>query len=121
MRRQMFEDGAKMKVERPPEIQRDPGLLDAQGFNHEEFFKLMDTKNEVRIPTLVRIQDRNYNQLRQLFKDANEIYIRPHMQHPSKAVLKGTATKKVLGSNDPSTLINENMYNPALERRLTYK
>ena len=32
MRRQMFEDGAKMKVERPPEIQRDPGILDAQGF-----------------------------------------------------------------------------------------
>ena len=55
MRRQMFEDGAKMKVERPPEIQRDPGLLDAQGFNHEEFFKMMDTLNEVRIPTLVRI------------------------------------------------------------------
>ena len=29
MRRQMFEDGAKVKVERPPELQRDPGLLDA--------------------------------------------------------------------------------------------
>ena len=29
MRRQMFEDGAKLKQERPPEIQRDPGLLDA--------------------------------------------------------------------------------------------
>ena len=29
MRRQMFEDGAKMKVERPPEIQRDPGMLEA--------------------------------------------------------------------------------------------
>ena len=40
MRRQMFEDGAKIKVERPPEIQRDPGLLDAQGFVHEEFFKM---------------------------------------------------------------------------------
>lgn len=118
MRRQMFEDGAKMKVERPPEIQRDPGLLDAQGFNHEEFFKLVDTQHEVRIPTLVRIQDRNYNQLRQLFKDANEIVIRPHMQYPNKAVLKGTAPKKILGSNDPSTQINENMYNPALERRL---
>ena len=32
MRRQMFEDGAKMKQERPPEIQRDPGLIDATGF-----------------------------------------------------------------------------------------
>ncbi len=29
MRRQMFEDGAKMKVERPPEISKDPGLIDA--------------------------------------------------------------------------------------------
>ena len=43
------------------------------------------------------------------------------MQHPNKAVLKGTGTKKVLGSNDPGTMINENMYNPALERRLAYK
>jgi len=29
MRRQMFEDGAKIKVEKAPEIMRDPGLLDA--------------------------------------------------------------------------------------------
>ena len=43
MRRQMYEDGSRMKVERPPEIQRDPGLLDAQGFQHEEFFSMMST------------------------------------------------------------------------------
>ena len=55
MRRQMFEDGAKMKVERPPEIQRDPGLLDAQGFPFEEFFKMIDNKNDVKIVTLLRI------------------------------------------------------------------
>ena len=61
MRRQMFEDGAKMKVERPPEIQRDPGILDAQGFQFEEFFTMMDTRNEVKIPTLLRVQDRIYN------------------------------------------------------------
>ena len=65
----MYEDGTRMKVERPPEIQRDPGLLDAQGFQHEEFFKMIDTKNTVRIPTLLRVQDRTYNQMRQLFKD----------------------------------------------------
>ena len=61
MRRQMFEDGAKVKVERPPELQRDPGLLDAQGFPYEEFFPIMDTKNQVRIVTLLRVQDRIYN------------------------------------------------------------
>jgi hypothetical protein len=38
MRRQMFEDGAKIKVEKPPEIMRDPGLIDAHGFIHEDFF-----------------------------------------------------------------------------------
>lgn len=121
MRRQMFEDGAKMKQERPPEIQRDPGLLDAQGFNHEEFFTMLDTQNKVRIITLIRVQDRIYNQFRSLFKDANEVMIRPYFNYPSKAVLKGTAPTKILGSNDPATQVNENMYNPALERRLLYK
>ena len=61
MRRQMLEDGARIKVERPPEIQRDPGLIDAQGFMYEEFFNMVDNKNSVRIPTLLRVQDRNYN------------------------------------------------------------
>jgi len=61
MRRQMLEDGARIKVERPPEIQRDPGLIDAQGFQYEEFFTMMDTKNTVRIPTLLRVTDRSYN------------------------------------------------------------
>ena len=121
MRRQMFEDGAKMKQERPPEIQRDPGLLDAQGFQHEEFFTMVDTQNTVRIPSLVRVQDRIYNQFRQIFKDALEVMIRPHFNYPNKQVIKGTAPTKILGSNDPATQINENMYNPALERRLQYK
>lgn len=121
MRRQVYEDGAKMKMDRPPEIQRDPGLLDAQGFAFEEFYSMIDNKNDVKIVTLLRIQDRNYNQLRQLFKDSNEIVIRPFFSYPSKAVLKGNAPQKILGSNDPATQINENKYNPALERRLTYK
>ena len=121
MRRQMYEDGAKMKQERPPEIMRDPGLLDAQGFQHEEFFGMVDTQNEIRIPTLIRIQDRIYNQFRMLFKDAVEVMIRPHFNNPNKQVLKGTAPTKILGSNDPATQVNDNMYNPALERRLVYK
>jgi hypothetical protein len=121
MRRQMFEDGAKMKVERPPEIQRDPGLLDPQGFFHEEFFKLVSTTDEVQIPTLLRVQDRIYNQMRQLFKDCQQMAIRPYFAHPSKQQIKGTAPAKILGSNDPISQVNENMYNPALERRLHYK
>ena len=47
--------------------------------------------------------------------------IRPYFAHPSKQQIKGTAPQKILGSNDPVTQINENMYNPALERRLIYK
>jgi len=121
MRRQMFEDGARMKVERPPEIQRDPGLIDAQGFAHEEFFKMYSTNKQVNVPTLLKIIDRTYNQLRTLFKDAHDIVIRPYFGYPTKAVIKGTAPSKILGSQDPSTQINENMYNPALERRLKYK
>lgn len=55
MRRQMFEDGAKMKVDRPPEIQRDPGLLQAQGLPHEEFYTMIDNQNTVRVPTILRV------------------------------------------------------------------
>lgn len=61
MRRQMFEDGAKIKVERPPEIQRDPGLLDAQGYSHEEFFKMMTKDGDAKICTLLKVQDKIYN------------------------------------------------------------
>ena len=121
MRRQMLEDGARIKVERPPEIQRDPGLIDAQGFQYEEFFAMVDNKQTVRIPTLLRVTDRTYNQMRQLFKDTNEISIRPHFAAPAKQVLRGLAPPKMLGSNDPVTQVNENLYNPALERRLAYK
>jgi hypothetical protein len=32
-----------MKVEKPPEIQRDPGLLDAKGESFERFFPLHDS------------------------------------------------------------------------------
>ena len=45
MRRQMFENAAAQKMERPPEVQRDPGLLDVQGFVHEAPFELHDTVN----------------------------------------------------------------------------
>ena len=55
MKRQMFEDGAKMKVERPPDIARDPGLLDIKGIDHEEFFPMHDSKNTVRIATSLRV------------------------------------------------------------------
>jgi len=43
------------------------------------------------------------------------------MNNPSKLAIKGNMPTKILGSQDPSTVINENGYNPALERRLSYK
>lgn len=55
MRRQMFEDGAKIKVERPPEIMRDPGMLDAQGYSHEEFFEMITDKDQLNICTLLKV------------------------------------------------------------------
>ena len=59
--------------------------------------------------------------MRQLFKDTNEIQIRPYFNNPTKAALKGETSNKMYGTNDPSTQANENGYNPALERRLVYK
>ena len=89
MRRQMFEDGAKIKVERPPEIQRDPGLLAAQGFHYEEFFTMVDTVKKVNIPSLLRVQDNAYNDMRIKFKDVTDFVIRPYFANPSKAALAG--------------------------------
>ena len=59
--------------------------------------------------------------MRMLFKDNTEIRLRPYFNNPSKSVLKGTAPSKILGSLDPASQVNENMYNCALERRLSYK
>lgn len=47
--------------------------------------------------------------------------IRPHFNHPSKAVLKGNAPSKTAGDQNPFTQVNEHGFNPALERRLQYK
>ena len=57
----MFENAAAQKMERPPEVQRDPGLLDVQGFTHEAPFEMHDTVNKVRIKTVARIKDGIYN------------------------------------------------------------
>ena len=122
MRRQMFEEGgAKMKVERPPEIQRDSGLVDANGNPYEEFFEMHDSQNKVRIATLLRVEDRVYNQLRQLYKDCSTLQIRPLFKHPTKSVRKALAQQKNMSLNDPVTMLNEAGYNPSLERRLNYK
>ena len=83
MRRQMFEKGQTMKVDRPPEISKDPGLLDSTNSQYEEFFKMMDSTNEVRIATLLRIQDSLYNQFRKHFKECSTYTIRPHFRNPS--------------------------------------
>ena len=61
MRRQMFENAAAQKMERPPEVQKDPGLLEAKGFLHVEPFKLHDTVNKVRVRTVAAIKDHVYN------------------------------------------------------------
>ena len=82
---------------------------------------MLDTQNEVKIPTLLRVPDRIYNNMRQLFKESSEVMIRPHFNHPSKAVLRGTAPSKTSGDQNPQTQVNEHMFNPALERRLQYK
>lgn len=59
--------------------------------------------------------------MRQLFKEVSEISIRPHFNNPNRQVLKGNSPQKIIGSLDPVTQVNENMYNCALERRLQYK
>ena len=120
MRRQMFENAAAQKMERPPEVQRDPGLLDVQGFIHEAPFDLHDTVNAVRIKTVARIPDGIYNQLRQIFKDAAQFVIRPHFDNPAPAVLKRQSAPKAVGTAEHVTQVSPFGYNPALERRLDY-
>jgi hypothetical protein len=121
MRRAMFEDTAKMKVEKPPEIQRDPGLLDAKGESFERFFPLHDSQSKVQIATLLKVEDKIYNQMRSLFKEQSTLNIRPYFKHPTKSYRKAQQLQKNFGSNDVVSQFNEVGFNPALERRLLYK
>ena len=61
LRRQMFEEGNKVKLDKPPEIMKDPGLLNAIGEPFEKFFTMHDSQNQVRIATLLRVEDKIYN------------------------------------------------------------
>lgn len=83
---------------------------------------MVDTVNQVKIPTLLKVSDVAYNDMRIKFKDITEYVIRPSFNYPSKPALAGTTQPKMLGSADPHTMIkSEHRYNPALERRLIYK
>ena len=82
---------------------------------------MMNSLKPVKIATLLRVEDKIYNHMRTLFKENSEIVIRPYFSNPSAKILKETAPVKITGSHDPATQINENFYNPALERRLIYK
>jgi len=63
----------------------------------------MNSVKPVKIATLLRVEDRIYNQMRTLFKENSEIVIRPHFSNPSTQILKGTAPVKITGSHDPVT------------------
>ena len=95
--------------------------MEAKGGDHEEFFQMHDSQNKVRIATLLRVQDKVYNQLRSLYKDTFVLQIRPLFKHPTKSARKALQQQKNMGLNDPVTQLNEVGYNPSLERRLNYK
>lgn len=121
MRRAMFEDGLKAAVNKPPEIMRDPGILDACGAQHKCAIKIHDSQREVQIEPMLRVKDFVFNSMRSVFKDASRFDIRPWFNNPARAIVKGLQPKKATGPNDPATQINETAYNCGLERRLDYQ
>lgn len=112
-----------MAVEKSKEagIEKDPGLIEEQGFYFEEKFELHDHLNGVRIKTVSHIRDSVYNQLRMILKNESNLAIRPKFEFPVAAVIAGKQNMKIIGTNDHQTEINTFYYNPALERRINLK
>lgn len=99
---------------------KDPGLLEPVGCIHDLDFPIFSSNNKVNIRTYAKIKDVAYNALRNLFKEFNTFMIRPVFDFPRNPMAKQKQTK-LLTSKEPDTVVNTFGYNPALERRLTYK
>ena len=91
-----------MAVEKSKEagIEKDPGLIEEQGFYFEEKFELHDHLNGVRIKTVSHIRDSVYNQLRMILKNESNLAIRPKFEFPVAAVIAGKQNIKIIGKND---------------------
>jgi hypothetical protein len=64
MKRQLYEgNNNALTVDKSKEtgIEKDPGLIEEQGFFYEEFFLMHDKLNGVRIKTLTHMKDALYN------------------------------------------------------------
>lgn len=89
MRRAMFEDGLKAAVNKPPEIMRDPGILDACGAEHKVAIKIHNSQRDVLIEPMLRVKDFVFNSMRACFKDAAAFNLRPWFTNPARGIVKG--------------------------------
>ena len=94
MKRELFEGGAAaMDAERSKANDKDPGFIDENNVIVDFPFEMHQSGYDVKIKTFAAIRDAVYNQFRILFKDANQLAIRPHMEYPRMVILQGKQDK----------------------------
>jgi len=125
MKRELFEGGAAMmQVDRTvkDQVDKDPGLIEENNVIVDQPFEMHHSDYEVKIKTFAAVRDGMYNQFRSIFKDSNEVTIRPHMNFPRMVVLQGKQDKvKISKETEHISQVNKFGHNPTLERRLKYK
>jgi len=120
MKREALDGGSQMK-EGQIKKEEDTGLIQFSGkvlyFHYE-----MITKDNSKVRTRAKMVDILFNALRMASKDAINLSLRLDMVNP-KAAIRDPKTKirAPVGGTEPVTEINKFGYNPAVERRVSYK
>ncbi len=121
MKRELFEGTATAGQAQQPVSDADPGILAEHKKIVEQDYRMHSSLHPVQVHTFARIKDVQYNSLRLMFKDSSNLVIRPEV----KSLKPASAVKKEEdGSVDISRpLVRKTAfgYNPALERRISYR
>ena len=121
MKREILEGTTMLGAEkRAAPNDKDSGLLDQLGIIHDLDFPIFCSTHKIRVRCFAKIKDVAYNALRNLLKEFSAFMLRPLWEYPRNPMAKQKAPK-LLSSKEPDTLVNSFGYNPALERRVSYK
>lgn len=94
---------------------KDLGMVEMKGLHTQHDFALTSIPN---IKAKARLTDVLFCYFRQVLREGVNIRIRHEQQHP----IPGSRGKtRIVGQDDPPQHLNKNNYNPAIERRLSYK
>jgi hypothetical protein len=120
MKREVL-DGTNTMKESKIKKEVDTGLVPLLSKIINMSFKICSI-GHTNVRASVRIVDILYNALRVVQKDSKALALRLAMEHPRESVKNAKVKlRPPAGGSEPSTEINKFGFNPALERRLSYK